>query len=224
MTNSQNNNNPKKNINVEQWVKESDLPVSWNPNNNNHKYTADWLEKQSWEILNDLKFTGGMASAAAIDVTEIFEMDWTPRDYKCGFVTAGEDINKIHISSSCNVQSSTGNSHRMNENNRLYKSIKHETRHTWQNRQLLLMPDGVTGSPPANDSDNDYCPEIVADGTGGGPNDSSPIQDGKLPTTGDNQPDDEIYDEASPYPWAINARVGKCLFLLESDAVEFENE
>lgn len=193
-------------------------------NVNNDDDMVDWLEKQSWEILNDLKFTGGMVSIVAFGVTEIYEMDWTPRDSKCGFVTAGDDTNKIHISKFCNIHSSTGNSHRMNENNRLYKSIKHETRHTWQNRQLLLLPDGITGSPPSNDSDEDYCPEIVADGTGGGPNDSSPIQDGTPPTTGDDQPDNELYNDESPYPWAPDARVGKCLFLLERDAVEFENE
>ncbi|MDJ1138797.1 PKD domain-containing protein [Marinicella marina] len=218
-------------VDVDQWVEESDLETSDNIGDTNDSRVPDWLEKQSWDIVRSTRGGGGILGEVMAGVKNVYlgRTDGILAG-ACGYVPFNP--RSIYIGLTCTVGVPSGdNGHRMNTNSTLTETVLHESRHTWQFRILYSEPAGATGSSPKQDSDDDGCPEIVADGTDAGPNDSTPIQDGVFPTTGDdsidNNPGGQIPDNiyhTSPYPWAPSTRVDKCRYLIETDAVEFEDD
>lgn len=199
-------------VNIEQWVYESDLLF----NGRNDPLIPDWFEKAIWTIIEQFGTNpdSEIASEVILGIngiaaaTERIEIELT-----CAYVNSTNYL-MLNFKTSCH---NFRDIFRLNYNKNLEKIVMHESRHVWQNIQIRLEPEGVIriGEEEfVNDSDGDYCPEIVASGSEAGLSDSTPTQDGTGNTEGLNP--DSVPDNYRTQETSI-----ECFNLREYDATEF---
>lgn len=220
---------------VEQWVKDSDLEVSFNPIEINDPNMPDWLEKASWDKINKYKSQGGLIGhivglVKGIHMYYISPLDPNPPSTiggTCGvtpFLLNGNIQNAPNYDSGGNIFISpfcATIGHRRNISKTLDNTIIHESRHLYQYTIMLNNYIGVTdngiNNPILNDSDLDICPEIVPPAIEAALLDdpNSPIQEGAsitvngnvIRSTNDGQPE-----------------LDQCLQLGELDAEQYGND